>query len=210
MFDDKLLDMLEFGVKDYKSLSSFQSKSSLVVAGSKPLMVFQGAAFEGDERMKRAKSLLLDFFGGVKADQVVLKGLDTAIVCSTIDAPKKDGANVSGKDSSPEVLIRRFRIVMTKSGSRLPRVELDELGPRFTLALDRVKEPDRERWKQAIKVPKAAKETKVKNISKDAVGKRHARIHLGQQNVDQIHTVHHGISKQKKLKKDLKESQANE
>lgn len=61
---------------------------------------------------------------------------------------------------------------MQKSGSRcfhqelwvldvsLPRVELEELGPGITLCLDRTKEPEKEKWKQSIKVPKAAKPKK--------------------------------------------------
>ena len=53
--------------------------------GSKPLIIFQGAAFDNDEVLKRAKSLLLDLFSGPKAEQVLLSGLDQAIVVSTLD-----------------------------------------------------------------------------------------------------------------------------
>merc|ERR1711972_276116 len=101
------------------------------------------------------------------------------------------------------VLVRRFRLKLTKSGSRLPRVELEEIGPQFRLALDRVRDPDRERWKQAIKMPKAAKPKKEKNISNDALGKKRGQIHLGKQDFHQIHTVHHGAAKHKKLRADL-------
>merc|ERR1711862_547776 len=78
--------------------------------------------------------------------------------------------------------------------------DLEEIGPSFKMELDRAKEPDRERWKSAIKVPKEIKSKKVKNVAKDYMGKRRARIHLGRQDFDQIHTVHHGESKRKKLK----------
>merc|ERR1719343_405389 len=97
---------------------------------------------------------------------------------------------------------------MLKSGSKLPRVELEEIGPRFRLCLDRAKEPDRDRWKAAIKVPKAAKGQKVKNIKKDDMGKRKGRIHLGQQDFTQIHTVHHSKAKDKKLNAELRKKKA--
>jgi ribosome production factor 2 len=196
LFDSKLLDMLEFGVKDFKSIQSFEAKQREAVVGSKPLVVFQGAAFETSETLKRAKSLLLDFFGGATPDKVLLSGLDQVVVCSTFDSAS---AGATAADVEPSVSVRRFALRQLKSGSKVPRVELVETGPRFVLSVDRCKMPDKDRWKQAIKVPKAAKPSKVKNVSKDEMGKRSGRIHLGKQNFDQIHTVHHGQAKRRKV-----------
>lgn len=195
-FDNKLLDMMEFSVKDFKSINSFHSSKKEAIAGSKPLIIFQGASFETNENLKRTKSLLLDYFGGPKPNKVMLEGLETVVVCSTFDEAPKAGAIPS--DADPPVSVRRYRIKQQKSGSKLPRVELSEIGPRFTLSVDRQKGPDKDRWKSALKVPKAAKPTKVKNVSKDQMGKRLGRIHLGKQDFDAIHTVHHGESKRKK------------
>lgn len=206
LFCGTLLDMQEFGIEEYKSMQSFPASSNKEsVSGSKPLMVFQGTAFETDDRMKRAKSLLLDFFSGPRPDKVVLQGLDQVIVCSTVDTPGSSapsGAGVKGA-AQPSLLFRRYRVNMTKSGSRLPRVELEEMGPSMKMILDRTKEPERERWKSAIKVPKAAKPKKVKNVKTITMGKTTARIHLGKQLFDNIHTVHHGKAKSKKLTVDL-------
>jgi len=215
LFDGSLLDMQEFNVEDYKSIDSFNKSVKESVAGSKPLIAFQGAAFESDERLKRAKSLLLDFFRGPAPEKVLLQGLEQVMVCSTFDSSASGGggggassstpaAAAAAAGAAPAIFVRRFRIDMLKSGSRLPRVELQELGPRLKLTLDRVKEPDRDRWKGAIKVPKAAKEQKVKNIKGDSMGKKRGRIHLGKQDFNQIHTVHHSKAKSKKLKADLK------
>lgn len=197
LFDGRLLDMQEYKVTDYKSCKSFGKAE--VQLGSKPLVVFQGTAFEGDETMKRAKSLLLDYFSGARPSQVLLStGLEHVIVCSVLGTG-------SGAGASSGINVKRYKIELKKSGSELPRVELDEIGPRFTLTMDRGKEPDRERFKHAIKVPKAAKEQKVKNVSKDSMGKRKGRVHTGRQDFDQIHTVHHGESKRKKLKTEMEE-----
>jgi len=205
LFDRRLLDMLEFGVKDFKPMESFQAPRREAVVGSKPLVIFQGAAFESSETLKRTKSLLLDFFGGARPDKVLLAGIDQVVVCSTFDAPggaSSVAARLGGSGDSGEapVSVRRFALKQLKSGSEVPRVELEEIGPRFTLTVDRTRHPDKDRWKQSIKVPKAAKVTKVKNVSKDEMGKRTAKIHLGRQEYDAIHTVHHGEAKRKKAK----------
>merc|ERR1711963_838065 len=55
LFDNKLLDMQEFGVEDYKSVYSFGTKKGDALLGGKPLVIFQGSAFETDERVKRSK-----------------------------------------------------------------------------------------------------------------------------------------------------------
>lgn len=202
IFDKTTLDMQEFNVKDYQPMQSFNAASKEAVLGSKPMVVFQGSPFENDERLKRTKSLLLDFFRGPSPNNVLLKGLQSVVVVSAVDAEQKLGDNVStGK--GPVVSVRRYHVAMSKSGSTNPRIELEEMGPHFSLELDRNKDPNREMWKASIKVPKVVKPKKVKNITKDTLGKRNAKIHLGKQHFDQIHTVHHGQEKRKKLQADL-------
>jgi ribosome production factor 2 len=192
LFDNQLLDMQEFSIKEYKPIQSFHKGDC--VLGSKPLVLFQGSSFESNESMKRSKSLLLDLFSGPRPNRVMLQGLEQVVVCSAIEA-----ATPSAGSATP-ILVKRFRMKMTKSASKLPHVDLEEIGPSFKMELDRTRDPDRERWKAAIKVPKEVKAKKVKNMSKDYMGKRRARVHLGKQDFDQIHTVHHGESKRKKLK----------
>lgn len=193
LFDNALLDMQEFAIKDYRPIQNFHT--SECVLGSKPMVLFQGSSFESDERMKRSRSLLLDFFSGPRPLRVMLSGIEQVVVCSALEGATKGAAS-----STPAISVKRFRMKMVKSASRLPRVELEEIGPSFKMELDRTKDPDRERWKQAIKVPKEVKVKKVKNMSKDYMGKRRARIHVGKQDFDQIHTVHHGEAKRKQAK----------
>merc|ERR1712118_144061 len=114
-----------------------------------------------------------------------------------------------GSSEGPVITCRRYRINMLKSASKLPRTELTEVGPRFSLKVDRTKDPDRERWKMAIKVPKEVKPKKQKNVKKDTeTGERRGQVHLGRQLYDTIHTVHHGESKRKKLKAEMDEAKA--
>eukprot|EP00746_Dinoflagellata_sp_MGD_P073925 gnl/MRDRNA2_/MRDRNA2_29932_c0_seq1.p1 gnl/MRDRNA2_/MRDRNA2_29932_c0~~gnl/MRDRNA2_/MRDRNA2_29932_c0_seq1.p1 ORF type:complete len:324 (+),score=71.06 gnl/MRDRNA2_/MRDRNA2_29932_c0_seq1:58-1029(+) len=193
-FDHQLLDMQEWRISNYVPVSKFGGKVGPVL-GSKPLVVFQGAAFDNDEALKRVKSLLLDLLSGPKPEQVLLSGLDQAIVVSTLD-----GAAPSG--NSPAVYVRRYRVSFEKSGSKLPFVKTDEIGPRFDLTVDRQREPDRERWKAAMRQPKAVVAKKIKNVSTDEMGRKMGKIHIGKQEFEKIHTVHHGLSD--KSKKDKK------
>lgn len=201
LFDGHLLDMQEFDVKDYKSMKHYRNHRTASALGAKPLIVFQGSAFDSDEGMKRCKSLLMDYFNGSQPERVMLQGLEDVVVCSAMDSSSgssREGAAQPGA-AAPSIVVRRYHINMSKSGSKLPRVELEESGPRFTLVMDRSREPDKERWKQAIKVPKGAKPGKEKNVKKDYMGKRSGKIHLGKQDFHQIHTVHHGKEKEKQL-----------
>jgi len=204
LFQMKLLDMQEFNVDSFKSLRSFPASKNEPPQGSKPLMVFQGSAFETDERAKRAKSLLLDYFSGPRPRRIMVEGMSHVIVCSCSDGTSSSSKPALGTAATPPpISVTRYRVELLKSGSKLPRVELHEVGPRFRLLLDRTREPDRDRWKMSIKVPKAAKPTKVKNITTETMGKRKGKIHLGKQDFGQIHTVHHSKAKQRKLTSDL-------
>lgn len=224
LFDKHILDMQELKIDNFKPIISFPTLKKEAVTGSKPLLLFQGSAFETDERLKRVKSLLLDFFAGEKPEKILLDGVEHVVVLSAEDksavamaaaastaaagaaaAPATTApADIYGRpDAEPTISFRRFAIMTSKSGSRMPRVEIQEVGPSFDIGLDRVKEPDRDMWKKAIKVPKAAKPKKVKNIRTEETGKTKAQIHLGKQVFDHIHTVHHGKAKDKKLRAEL-------
>ena len=66
--------MIEFGIKDFKSLSDIPGPK--VSAGTKPLLSFHGNDFEFEDVMKRAKSLLIDFFKGEEAKTIRLQGFE--------------------------------------------------------------------------------------------------------------------------------------
>lgn len=198
-FDHQLLDMQEFGVSGYKPPSHFKGVEPPAI-GSKPLLVFQGAAFDHDPQLKQSKSLLMDFFRGAQPEKIALNGLDHVIVFSTLDqGPEALAAAASSSgDVKKEILFRHYRIALKKSGTKLPYVELSELGPSFTLSLDRVREPERGMWKIALKVPKQEKGKKIKNIKTNAIGERLGTIHVGKQDFNKIHTPHFHGKKGKK------------
>lgn len=175
MFNSSLLDMQEYNVTNFQSIASFSLGSKAeATMGNKPLILFQGPGFEADERLKRTKSLLLDYFKGESPEVVSLTGFEHVIVV-TAGEPVEPGVIVPATgtakvmmpqdpDQELPVTVRRYHIQYKKSGEAEPHVELTEIGPRFTLQMDRVKEADRERWKQAIKLPKATKKKDRKSV----------------------------------------------
>lgn len=208
IFDKQVLDMQEYAVTNYKSINQFVMEGHVkaeAVLWAKPMVIFQGPAFELDDRLKRTKSLLMDYFRGPQATKVLLEGLEHVIVCTAgddvttpaaVDTSVAQSLNSDDLPPPPPVTVKRFCVKFMQSGSKLPRVELEEVGPSFTMTLDRSRDPIRDRWKQAIKVPKQAKaKAKVKNVKTEELGKKRGTIHLGKQHFDQIHTVHHGKAK---------------
>lgn len=60
LYDDQILDMIEFGVKQYKSLHEFKNEKIGIMC--KPCLVFNGDQWAKSEELRRAKSLLVDMF----------------------------------------------------------------------------------------------------------------------------------------------------
>lgn len=115
----------------------------------KPLLLFNGELFETNLEYKSLKNLLLDFFRGQDITSVNLTGLEH-IISVTAGPLEKEG-------KPGLVYLRVYTIQMKKSGSKIPRAEIEEMGPALDLRLRRVKLPKDEVWKQAIRVPKELK-----------------------------------------------------
>lgn len=180
LFDSNVLDMQEFGVTNYMSSHKFKGQKKPML-GSKPLIIFQGAAFEQHPKLGNCKNLLLDFFRGAVADKVNLQHIDHALIFTALDSTSID---------CPTINVRHFFVNYAKSAQKLPRVQMSEIGPRFDLSVDRERVADPQVMKLALKVPKEDKPKNVKNIKTDALGRTHGRIHLGRQDFDKIHTPH--------------------
>jgi ribosome production factor 2 len=137
-------------------------------------MVFNGDRFESDPVYKSLKNYFLDFFNGEVTSAVNLAGLEHVIsVTATPEGP---------------IHFRSYTISFKKSGSKTPRVELEEMGPNYDFTVRRTSVAKPEVWKSAIRVPKEIKHKKVKNIEVDEMGDKYGRIHLGKQDLNKIQT----------------------
>ena len=106
-------------------------------------MVFCGEKFESVPALKLAKSLLLDTFRGLQVDHINLAGLDRVLVATAVD--------------DTHLLLRQYVIKMKKSGTRIPRVALMEMGPRMDLVVRRHRLPPVDLEKEATKQPRLGK-----------------------------------------------------
>lgn len=206
-FDSKLLDMLELYVvpETFRQLQQFKNKKCAV--GLKPLITFSGTPFESPtpNSYTLAKSLFLDLFKGQDTKQVDVEGLQYMIHISA-------GEEVEGQPA-PAIHLRAYLIKTKKSGQKLPRVEVEEMGPRIDFRVGRMKEADEGMWKDAVKKPRGI-EVRVlsheeytaklrhvemltifahqarpkKNIETDLIGDKVGRIHVGKQDLAQMQT----------------------
>jgi ribosome production factor 2 len=167
--------------ESFRTLSQFKNKKCAV--GLKPLLLFAGTPFESPvpNEYTLAKSFFTDFFKGEPADKVDVEGLQYIVSISARDS-------VDGEEAKPKIHLRVYLIKTKRSGQKLPRVEVEEMGPRMDFRVGRVKEADESVMKEALKKAKTSQERPKKNIETDIMGDKMGRIHLGKQDLKELQT----------------------
>ena len=173
IFNDHLLDMVELGIENYLPISMFPSTSK-VMAGTKPVVVFTGEQFSSDPEWQGVRNIFLDYLRGESVESIRLQGLELMIQVTALP---------NGK-----LLLRCFKMNFKKSGTRIPRVEIEECGPRVDFTVRRTKLATADLMKHACRQPKERRVKKKKNLSKDALGTTHGRVHMSKQNLDELQT----------------------
>ncbi|KAF2773239.1 Brix-domain-containing protein [Teratosphaeria nubilosa] len=181
-FDFKVLDMMEMTVEAESMRTLNQFKNAKAAVGLKPLISFSGNAFESPvaNQYTQAKSMFLDLFRGPDMKEVDVEGLQYMIHFS-VDEETSDNAK-------PAIHMRCYLLKTKKSGTNLPKVEVEEMGPRIDFRVGRVKEADADMWKEAMRKPKGQEAKTKKNIDTDLIGDKVGRIHLGRQDLGQLQT----------------------
>lgn len=143
-----MLDLLELYVVQETARTLQQFKGEKCKIGVKPLLSFSGAQFESPvaNQYTLAKSMFVDFFRGGETQTVDVEGLQLLISFFA-------GENGNGGKKA-EIQMRCWRIVTKRSGQKVPRVEVEEMGPRIDFRVGRVREADDGIWKEAMKNPK--------------------------------------------------------
>lgn len=116
MFDYALLDMIELGVDNFDAMKAFCGRK--ITVGCKPLLLFNGPHWEQSDDLKQLKSMFIDFFHRENVDNVRLQGLEHALSFTVSEEGK--------------IMFRSYKILLKKSGSRTPRIELEEIGNFFS------------------------------------------------------------------------------
>lgn len=187
MYDGRLYDAVELGVTAIKRLTSFAAASRPQL-GNKPCFLFSGDGFESDPALRQVKSLFLDFFRGRQVDRVNLAGLDRVLLVAA--DPRSPG----------RLLLRQYAARYKKSGTKIPRTELTEMGPSLDLELRRCKAAPVDLEREATRKPKLTKK-KVKNVGSDELDGKVGRIYMPRQEVDTI-----ALRKMKGLKRERREA----
>jgi len=183
MFGHKVLDMLELYLdpESFRRIAQFKGRKCAV--GLKPMVVFAGSVFESpiSNEYTLAKSMLTDFFAAREStEKVDVEGLQY-VVSITAEDPIDDQAK-------PKIHVRVYLIQTKKSGQRLPRVEVEEMGPRMDFRVGRSKDADESMLKEALKKAKTTEEKTKKNITTDLIGDKIGRIHIGKQDLSKLQT----------------------
>jgi ribosome production factor 2 len=205
MFDFRLYDAIEFGVTNFKPIRDYPG-SILAQLGNKPSFIFVGEAFESNPILNQTRSLLLDYFRGRQIEHLNLKGLDRVIFVThaplATAAGADGGVNASSSQQQPKLFFRQYSVKFKKSGTKVPRVELTEMGPHMDLDVRRRKTPPVDLEKEAMTQPKVAPK-KQKNVAGDVLDGKVGRIYMPKQNVETM-----ALNKMKGLKRERRESKA--
>lgn len=170
---------LHLDPETFRTMAQFKNKKFAI--GLRPMLLFAGTAFESpvSNEYTLAKSLLLDFFRGDPSDKIDVEGLQY-IVSVTAEDATGDG------DAKPAIHLRAYMIQTKRSGQKLPRVEVEEIGPRMDFRVGRVKEADESMLKEAMKKARGLEERTKKNVTMNPMGDKIGRVHLGKQDLSQL------------------------
>eukprot|EP01029_Cantina_marsupialis_P028445 TRINITY_DN776184_c0_g1_i1.p1 TRINITY_DN776184_c0_g1~~TRINITY_DN776184_c0_g1_i1.p1 ORF type:complete len:311 (-),score=77.30 TRINITY_DN776184_c0_g1_i1:243-1175(-) len=186
-FNYEPLDMFEFEVENYKPMINFTTKARFQ---TKPGFIFIGDEFDREEKHMRFKNYMIDFYRGQVVDAVHLAGLDSVVVCTAVDG---------------KIALRGYCVVFLDSGGKLPRVELEPMGPHADLTFRRTKLANHEELRTALRQPRQLSERLGKNIKRDEIGNKVGRIYTERQDMNTMQ-----VKKMKALKKRTNEEKNGE
>ncbi|KAJ3276732.1 rRNA-binding ribosome biosynthesis protein rpf2 [Terramyces sp. JEL0728] len=193
LFDYQMMDMVELGIENYKGLKEF--KDIKAALGNRPLVLFNGENWDANDELRTIKSMFLDLYtGDTSMNQLNLKGITHAMVFT-----------VSGPVEKPKIIMKVYNILLKKSGVRLPRVELEEMGPVLEFSKRRVTLANADMMKESLRMPTLNKPKKEKNIEKNEFGEKTGRVWMEKQDLSKMQT-----RKMKGLKRKAEESVADE
>lgn len=186
IFNSQLLDMCELLLlppSDNESIPPINELVMHIGVGLRPMMLFAGSPWDDPTSTAHVmlKSIFLDLFKGEETDKIDVEGLQYVLMVAAEEP--QDGL-------SPVIHLRWYKVITKRSGHKLPRVELEEVGPKFDFKVGRLRQASPEAMKEAMKQGKRPNEnmkTK-KNISMDSVGDKVGRVHLAKQDLGGLQT----------------------
>lgn len=165
VFDGHILDICEFGVKNFKGTSAFETPQH-VHADMKPILLFQGEHFETNDNLKRIKSLLIDFFQNNDLKEANIQELKRVMVFTS-------------RGEKEPIEVRHLEVDdISEATVQMKTMPFREIGPSFDLFLRREKLGSTDLFKEACRQPnlksydkKRADKNKFTNVMGEQKGK---------------------------------------
>jgi len=186
MFDYKVLEMVEMLL--LPTADGAEGEKLQVGVGMKPMMLFAGSVWDDPSASTQGqtytmlKGLFLDMFSGEETKKIDVEGLQYLVMIA---------AGEPEPEQAPVIHLRWYKIRTQKSGQKLPRVEVDEVGPKVDFKVGRVREAEPAVMKEAMKQGKRPDDefrSKKKNVGMDAIGDKIGKVHLGRQDLGGLQT----------------------
>lgn len=188
LFNHSLLDMVELGVKSYKPTALFPPPK--IPPGCPNIIAFNGADFDASEDLRTLRSILVDVFRF--PTESTQTSFEPASVQRSLVFTLKEG----------RLLLRHYAIENDRSaGSKKASAKLAECGPSVDFVIRRTQNPSPNLWKLATYKPKdPAHVRKKKNVSRDELGDKMGRIHVGRQDLSTLALARmKGLGKKRKV-----------
>lgn len=192
-YDGKLLDMLELLVL----VPEQENKDQLLQVGiaMKPLILFSGSQWNDTSASAQAaqystiKSIMLDLFQGEEISSIDVAGLQFLLMIAAGES-SNGSADMDDPTNKPVLHLRWYKIRTLRSDNpKIPRVELDPVGPTFDFRVGRYREADASAMRDALRHGRRPNEARTKkNIETDLVGDKIGRVHLGKQDLSTLQT----------------------
>ncbi|KAI3385237.1 hypothetical protein SNEBB_001732 [Seison nebaliae] len=184
LYEKKVTDMFEMRMMNMKHMKDF--KTTAVAIGCKPCLIFNGIEWTSDEKLLRLRNFFIDYFRGD-----VIKELSEDTLSLVI----------SFTMNQTNLYFRTYQISMNQENDINEKYELNEIGPRMDLTLNRYKLSDDKTHKLSCKLPTELKKTKkIKTAEKDEFGSLTGRVHMKKQNLNNLKIIHHKSVKRLKGK----------
>jgi len=148
--------------------------------GSKPCFIISGSDFDNDEVLKMTANIFVDFFRGSVIDNINLSGIDHVIALTA--------------KNSTSFHFRHYSVHMKKSEDRVPKVELEEIGPSIDFAIRRNKFAVGDLRKQTL----APKKKKKKHIKTNELKEYVSNVHIPNQKIEDVNKT---VKRTKALKR---------
>lgn len=193
VFDNRVLDMVELLLITPPDATQVQRRIDIGVE-MKPMILFAGSQWEDESSSERAavyrtlRSQLLDLFQGEEIPSVDVAGLQHVLMIAAGESSNSD--RLMNPADKPVLHLRWYKVNTKKSTSpKVPRVELEPVGPVFDFRVGRFREADQSAMNEAMKHGRRPNEARTKkNIETDLIGDKIGRVHLGKQDLSQLQT----------------------